>query len=82
MLAYEFERTTVKAEKEQLPNTIELMLVAEAHSSYDTDSEESQITEDEYEDEMYGSYEKMREYLQDPILLINNMKKKRVGNII
>ena len=48
----------------------------------DTDSEESQITEDEYEDEMYGSYEKMREYLQDPILLINNMKKKRVGNII
>ena len=38
--------------------------------------------EDEYEDEMYGSYEKMREYLQDPILLINNMKKKRVGNII
>ena len=82
MLAYEFERTTVKAEKEQLPNTIELMLVAEAHSSYDTDSEGSQITEDEYEDEMYGSYEKMREYLQDPILLINNMKKKRVGNII
>ena len=58
------------------------MLVAEAHSSYDTDSEESQITEDEYEDEMYGSYEKMREYLQDPILPINNMKKKRVGNII
>ena len=39
MLAYEFERTAVKAEKEQLPNTIELMLVAEAHSSYDNDSE-------------------------------------------
>jgi len=82
MLAYEFERTTLKVEKEQLPNTIEIMLVAEAHSSYESDSEDSQITEGEYEDEMYGSYEKMREYLKDPILLINNMKKKRVGNII
>lgn len=82
MLAYEFERTTLKVEKEQLPNTIEIMLVAEAHSLYEGDSEDSQITEGEYEDEMYGSYEKMREYLKDPILLINNMKKKRVGNII
>lgn len=82
MLAYEFERTTVKVEKKQTPNTIEIMLAAEAHSSYDSDPEDSQITEDDYEDEMYCSYEKMREYLKDPILLINNMKKKRAGNII
>lgn len=82
MLAYEFERATVNAEKEQLPNTIELMLVAEVHSSYDNDLEDSQIAENEYEDEMYGSFEKMREYLKNPILLINNMKKKHAGNII
>ena len=81
MLACEFERTTLKVEKEQLPNTIEIMLVAETHSSYESDSEDSQITEGEYEDEMYGSYEQMREYLKDPILLINNMK-NRAGNII
>lgn len=82
MLAYEYERTTVKTENVQTPNTLEIMLVAEAHSLFNMDSEDSPITEDEYEEEMYGSYEKMREYLKDPILLINNMKKKRTGNII
>lgn len=83
MLAYEFERNSFfKIEKEQLPNTIEILIVAETNATYNLDIKELSATEDEYEDEIYDSYEKMREYLKDPILLVNNMKKKRVGYII
>lgn len=82
MLAYEYERSTPEEEKEQIPNALEMMLVAESYSPDDNVQEDLIITEDEYEDEMYDSYDKMREYLRDPILLINNMKKKRAGNII
>lgn len=80
MLAYEFERTTSYEKKETLPNTIEMLLIAEKHENYNVDIEDTSITEGEYEDEMYYSYDKMREYLKDPILLINNLKKKRVEN--
>lgn len=80
MLAYEFERTSLEKEKEQLPNTIEMLLLAENHYAENMDKQDMIITEDEYEDEMYDSFEKMREYLKDPILLINNMKKKRICN--
>lgn len=83
MLAYEFERaSSLKAEKEQFPNTIEMLIVAETKAAYNLDVKDLSVTEDEYEDEIYDSYEKMREYLKDPILLINNMKKKRVENIV
>ena len=82
MLAYEYERTVSKVEKEKLPNTIEMLLIAEAHKNYDIDNIDMSIVEYEYEDEMYDSFEKMREYLKDPILLINNMKNKRKERII
>ncbi|MEF9840386.1 MAG: hypothetical protein RR791_05470, partial [Lachnospiraceae bacterium] len=75
-----FERTTSYEEKETLPNTIEMLLIAEKHENYNVDIEDTSITEGEYEDEMYYSYDKMREYLKDPILLINNLKKKRMEN--
>lgn len=44
-----------------------MLLVAEAHTNYDIDKVDTSITEDEYEDEMYDSFEKMSGYLKDHI---------------
>ena len=79
MLAYEYERTSAKKEKQQLSNTLDLLFVAESHFDYNIGIEDLSNDGGEYEDEMYNSYEKMREYLRDPILLISNMKKKSIN---
>lgn len=82
ILAYEFERKTETMKTSELPNTIELLLESENQSKYVIDNELSNTTEDEYEDEMYDSYDKMRQYLKDPILLISNMKKKKAQSLV
>lgn len=77
MLAYEFERNDKdKIETNDSVNTFEILCVAENHSEYNEEHEINNTSEDEYEDEMYDSFEKMREYLKDPLLLISNLKKK------
>lgn len=83
MLAYEFERNDKdKIETNDSVNTFEILCVAENHSEYNEEHEINNTSEDEYEDEMYDSFEKMREYLKDPLLLISNLKKKKLENLI
>lgn len=78
MLAYEFERVPDKKADMVLPNTIEILMTAD--KIYTTSNEITMVvTEDEYEGELYESFDKMREYLKNPILLINRMKKKISG---
>lgn len=79
MLAYEFERVSEKESDTILTNTIEILLSADRINT-EENKIEVQVTEDEYEDELYGSFEKMQEYLKDPILLINRMKKLKSVN--
>lgn len=59
LASYKYERIVCKVEKEKMPNTIEMLLVAEAHPNYDIDRVDTSATEDE----MYDSFKKMREYL-------------------
>ncbi|SCP97773.1 hypothetical protein [Anaerobium acetethylicum] len=81
MLAYEFERLVDNMKTLDLSNTIEVLLTFENQNKCALDNELADTTEAEYEDEMYDSFDKMREYLKDPILLINNMKKKKIQNL-
>lgn len=79
MLAYEFERMADITTDTILPNTIEFLLTADKINVVN-DEINMPGDQDEYEDELYGSYDKMREYLKDPILLINRIKKKKLVN--
>ncbi len=66
VLAYEFERDIPET-----MNTIELLLCAE-----DT-SEEMEISKDNLEEELFQDYGSMRDYLSNPIVLIEKLKKRK-----
>ncbi len=77
VLAYEFERIEYRNEYKQPVNTLELLFMAEEHSSYGSEVIDTNISNVDVETELYEDFDTMRAYLAEPIQLITKLKKER-----
>ena len=66
ILAYEFER-----EIPETVNSFELLLCAEEVA------EDMEVSKDNFEEELFQDYSSMRDYLSNPVLLIEKLKKQK-----
>jgi|GEM_PF-864603 len=77
VLAYEFERSEYRNEYKKPVNTLELLFMAEEHSSYGSEVMDTNISNVDVETELYEDFDTMRVYLAEPIQLISKLKKDR-----